>query len=195
MVTAELPAALGRPRAAGAYAASNRRPGHRVPAPVLLRFLAWLLGLALVVAVAGLVALAVRPDWLAFLRNTAPAAARVPAAPSTGSRSTTSAGLVHLSSTAAASTYTVPVSRYEVVVQTGAGRCFVAIKSPPGEAGWAYAQTLPAGVAPKIPEQGAISVKLGATASSLAILDGSRVIGTIANPRPDYLYVFQPSTG
>jgi hypothetical protein len=194
-ITAELPTAVGRGyRPLPEH--PSRRPGRRDPAPELLRFVVWVLAFAVLIAGAGLVVEAVRPAWFSFLRETTPSpSARGGSNNSTKSTSApTTNAFSPVSEGSTSATYQVPSSTFTIAVLSP-GRCYVEIKEPPSSSSWAYAQTIPGSAkAADFAVSGPSSVQLEASATSLTVLSGSRVVGVIKDPREAYTYIFDPAS-
>jgi hypothetical protein len=99
-----------------------------------------------------------------------------------------------VASSATGATYSVPASSYSVLVTT-AKPCYVDIKAPRSEAGFAYSVVVKASAHPSsIPEHGTISVTLEARVSALDISASGRSLGAIDHPKLAFTYIFRPST-
>jgi hypothetical protein len=203
-VTAEIPAVPERP-GYGVLLSDGTvwYPGskRRLPAPVPLRVLNWLLFFLLVLAGAGLAAERLHPQWFSVLRNSVGASSPTSfgaAAPTAGAHRADHrpAGLRLLSVSPAGSSYAVELgssSSYELAFSTTAP-CWVDVESlPAGNA--LFAETLPGRHLQYLPVSGPVSVEFGATGTTLAVEVGGRYLGSITSPElVPYLYTLRPET-
>ncbi len=184
IITSEIPVVRG----GGGYAPAEPWAPDRLPAPILVRLVVWVLVLAVVLALGGLAVLHYHPSWLSFLRNTA-GAQPVPI----GTTAPGPRAFRLVSSGATGATYAVPASAYSLSISTTLP-CWTQVRSPASATGFVVAETLTASTSPKVVAiRGTSSVELFAGARSITVKVGARVLGTIDSPRTGYTYRFDPT--
>lgn len=207
VVTAKAPAGSRRAAAAPIELSDGSvwYPGvsRRLPAPFPIRLIVWLLFLVLLLGLAGLAVERYHPDWIAFLRRTAPSSSPAPAGgapasggPTTGAVATgkagTGSGLALASTTGSATTYTVPARSYEVVLRFPHDD-WVRVTSPAGTSHELLASTLPATDSPRtVQVSGSATVFVGAATTSITIVAGGHELGVVRFPQAGRNYDFVP---
>ena len=178
---------------------SVARARRRLRAPLALKIVTWLVGLLVLVVVAGFIMLAARPQTLAnahILRVEAPGSRPSPDRPS-GSTTTTrpaqTTPVALATSDASSATYTVAARRFSVVVATS-NSCWVQITSS------SVPQPLLSGVQPggkviTVPAQGTMTVEVGSSAVLVGVTIRGKNAFSEAPKAAPFTYTFQPAGG
>lgn len=212
IITAEIPAV----RAGPSYGVllpdgSVWYPGSRkrLPAPLLLRVVVWILAFAVLFAAAGDFIIRDHPSWVAPLRhivNPQPAASGAgkstkPPAGGTGGHSTSAVALMKPQPTglrwSPLTAYTVKWSDYTVTVTAGIHRVWVSGQAYTGSqlTGAVTQQTLEkSGNSLNLPTTGEMLVSIGANGTTIKVYHGFTLVATVPTPVrcPCYL-LFKPT--
>ena len=217
-VTAEIPAvhAVGPSYGVLLPDGSVWYPGSRkrLPAPLLLRVVVWVLAFATLLAAAGDFVVRYHPSWLSAIRRTVPTqtshAKTGATVPSTLGKGTTAQGASGTHRATAAVTqlrpqpsvppqttaYSVVAKSYSVVVTAGSGPVFVLAESVkdgiPITTGQVFEdETVPAGGRYVItPTSGDVDVEVAASGATIAVYNGPHRLGTIKSPPSPWHYWF-----
>jgi hypothetical protein len=162
-------------------------------APSSLKTLTWVVGVLLVVALAGSVIVSQRPQWLAsahILRVVGRGG--TPTAPSSAPKAPAAAPVVSTGTSGQTSTYTVSTQAFVVDVTT-TGPCWVQITSSASSAPL-ISGVQPAGKKLSYPAQGAMTVQVGSSAVVVGISIKDKVVYYNAPRSTPYTYVFTPAS-
>ncbi len=180
---------------------------RRLPAPFLVRLGVWLLFFVLLLGLGGLAVERYHPDWLSFLRRTAPSGPQQSAIGASGTsgggttgtraagRTSGTGALSLVSSSTTTTTYAVPTSSYRLVV-TFPHAAWIEIASPAGSTHYLVAQTYQPSASPvRVRVSGTADVDLGAATTSIAVVSNGRTLGAVDSPSVGHTYRFAPSPG
>jgi hypothetical protein len=217
-VTAEIPAvhAVGPSYGVLLPDGSVWYPGSRkrLPAPLLLRIVVWVLAFATLLAGAGDFVVRYHPSWLSAIRRTVP----TKSAAANGGRNISSTSTPGTSSPASSGTvpagpavtkispqptlppqttaYSVVAKSYSVHVTAGSGPVFVFAESVkhgiPVTTGRVFeSETVPAGGSYVItPTSGTVDVEVAASGATVALYFGPKLLGTITGRPSPWHYWF-----
>jgi hypothetical protein len=156
--------------------------------------LTWVVGILLIVALAGSVILSQRPQWLAsahILRVTGTGGA--PASSSSGAKTPgTVAPVVSTGTSGQTSNYSVNTRAFVVDVTT-TGPCWVQVTSS-GSATPLISGVQPAGKRLSYPAQGTMTVQVGSSAVVVGVSIKDKVVFYNAPRSTPYTYVFTPTS-
>jgi len=155
----------------------------------------WSLFFVFLFTLAGLVTVELHPDWLSFLRNeehvrqpVIPVQTTVPPVASTT--------MSLISSSAKTVAYGVPAPSFSVIVRTlPDNRCWTVANSPLTSKTATFSEVIPPNSSATIPLHSNGSVVLSASARSLTIVSGSKVLGTVTPPKYMVTYEFTSTSG
>lgn len=197
VITGELPVTSLPPYARGARGDGSeddwyRSHRNRLPAPVAVQFVVWVLFFALLIALLGLSVVYVHPTWVSFLRNVTSESRPLTPPTTTPTVAASKATFGLEASTAKNATYSVPVSSYTIVVTTSQ-KCWVEVKSPANATIYVFAKTIaPPAKQASVSVKGSSAVLTGSRAVSIEILNNKKVIGVILSPKSEFTYSFLP---
>jgi cytoskeleton protein RodZ len=163
-------------------------------APASLKAFTWVVGILLIVAVAGSVILSQRPQWLAsahILRVVGTGGA--PAGPSSAPKASSAAvPVVSTSTSGQTSNYTVATKAFVVDVTT-TGPCWVQVTSSASPTPL-ISGVQPAGKKLSYPAQGTMTVQVGSSAVVVGISVKDKVVFYNAPRSTPFTYVFTPAS-
>ena len=167
-------------------AAPRRRRTTRRGASADSRALVVALVLSSLLCLGGFVYVGANPGWFFPPRQGIVASA--------GTAPVLAEHLVLLSTTTTAVTYQVPVMSYSLRVSCD-HPCWIQVRSPAHSSAIAFARTLPASAVPfSIPLRGTSSISVAARVRVIRVMDGSKVLSTIASPVLSTAYTFVQRT-
>lgn len=164
-------------------------------APRALKVITWVVGVLLIVALAGSVILAQRPQWLAsahILRIVEPGGTQASAGTTSPAKgSTQAAPVVPTGASGQTSTYSVNTRAFVVDITT-TGPCWVQVTSS-GSPTPLVSGVQPAGRKLSYPAQGIMTVQVGSSAVVVGISVKGKVVFYNAPHSTPYTYVFTPT--
>lgn len=180
-------------------------------APLALRLLVAVVGIAVVLGTVGLIAYEVRPSWfhqLGFGQSTTAttSAAPRPSSPATtaptkpttthrsgvGAKTPTASALTVASSASDSATVTVRGVNPTVRVEASGGDCWVSVTSSQ-QSNPVFANVMSDGSHQDFPLGQSLVVQLGSGAGKAEVLQGSKVIGTYTPPNAPFTVTFTPA--